>query len=73
MNKESVHLVASLGWITFAVIIGSLGVAYNYVTPYLWVSIIVAIVGNSSHLVAMSLSKTGLSVQNQTTSTAGKT
>ena len=51
------HLIASLGWIIYAVIVGVMAVVYGYQSDLLWVSIIMAIVGNSAHLVTLAYSQ----------------
>jgi len=63
MNKEWVHLVATVFWGTFGLAIGSLSVIYNTFNIYVMVALIVAITGNSAHLVAMSYSKGNLQVE----------
>jgi hypothetical protein len=63
MNKEWVHLLATVFWGTFGLAIGSLSVIHNTFNIYVMVSLITAIVGNSAHLVAMSYNKGSLNVQ----------
>jgi len=63
MNKEWVHLIATVFWGTFGLAIGSLSVIYNTFSVYVMVALITAIVGNSTHLVAMSYSKGNLQVE----------
>jgi hypothetical protein len=63
MNKEWVHLLATVFWGTFGLAIGSLAVVSNTFNLYVMVSLITAIVGNSTHLVAMSYSKGSLQVE----------
>jgi len=63
MNKEWVHLIATIFWGTFGLTIGSLSVIYNTFNIYVMVSLITAIVGNSAHLISMSYSKGSLQVQ----------
>jgi len=63
MNKEWVHLVATIFWGTFGLAIGSLSVIYNTFSVYVMVALITAIVGNSAHLISMSYSKGALQVQ----------
>jgi len=65
MNKEWVHLIASVFWGTFGLTVGSLSVIYNTFNIYVMVSLITAIAGNSAHLVAMSYSKGSLQVEAQ--------
>ena len=69
MNKETVHLISTLLWGIYGLSVGTIGVIYGQFNGYLTVTIVTAIVGNSAHLISMSLSKTGLSE----TSSAGKT
>jgi len=63
MNKEWVHLVATIFWGTFGLAIGSLAVISNTFNIYVMVALIVAITGNSAHLVAMSYNKGSLQVE----------
>ena len=70
MYKESVHLISAVLWGVYGLTTGSIGVIYHEFNPYLMVTIVTAIVGNSAHLISMSLSKTGLQ---ETASSAGKT
>jgi len=63
MNKEWVHLLATVFWGTFGLTVGSLAVVDNTFNIYVMVSLITAITGNSAHLVAMSYSKGSLQVE----------
>jgi len=63
MNKEWVHLIASIFWGIYGLAVGTIGVIYNDFSIYVMVSIVTAIVGNSAHLVAMSYNKGSLNVQ----------
>jgi len=63
MNKEWVHLVATIFWGTFGLAVGSLAVVSNTFNIYVMVALITAIVGNSAHLVAMSYNKGSLQVE----------
>ena len=65
VSKQTVSLISTLTWGLYAIIIGSLAVYYNYNNSWLWIGEIVAIIGNSAHLVAMHLSKTGLDITAQ--------
>lgn len=67
MKKETVHLISSLIWGIYGITVGVIGVVYNDFSSYVMVSIVVAIVGNSSHLMAMSLSKAGFTVSDSST------
>ena len=74
MNKETVHLVATILWVLYSVVVGALAVIENYSgtdSNYLWLGIIVAIIGNSTHLVTMSLSQKGLTINAQGASSPG--
>lgn len=59
MNKEWVHLIASVFWGTYGLTVGTLAVVHNDLNVYTMVTLVTAIVGNSAHLISMSLSKTG--------------
>ena len=65
VSKQTVSLISTLTWGLYAIIIGSLAVYYSYSNNWLWIGEIVAIIGNSAHLVAMHLSKTGLDITAQ--------
>lgn len=71
MNKEWVSLISGVIWGTYGVIVGTLTVYFNYNNDWAWLSVIVAIIGNSSHLVAMHYSSQGLSIQAQGSSPPG--
>lgn len=62
ISKQAVHLAVALVWGIYGIIIGSLAILTGFTGAYIWYSIIVAITGNSVHLVTFSLSKTGMSV-----------
>ena len=62
ITRATVSMITSLGWILYAITVGVMAVAYDYSVTYLWISIVVAIVGNSAHMVALSLSKSGFDV-----------
>jgi len=64
MNKETVHLISALLWGIYGITVGIIGVVHNDFNTDVMVSIVVAITGNSAHLISMSFSKSGsLSVQ----------
>jgi hypothetical protein len=63
MNKEWVHLVATIFWGTFGLAVGSLAVVSNTFNIYVMVALIVAITGNSAHLISMSYNKGNLQVE----------
>ncbi len=69
MNKEWVHLIASIIWGIYGLTVGIVGVVSRDFSVYVMVSIVVAIVGNSAHLISMSYQKGALAVQ----ATQGKT
>jgi len=64
MNKETVHLISALLWGIYGITVGIIGVVHNDFNTDVMVSIVVAITGNSAHLISMSFSKSGnLTVQ----------
>lgn len=63
MQSGTVHLIASLLWGIYGIIVGTLVVVYSYNNLFSWLSIIVAIIGNSTHLVAFSYSQGKISIQ----------
>jgi len=63
MNKEWVHLIASIFWGIYGLAVGTIGVVHNDFNLYVMVSIVTAIVGNSAHLISMSYSKGSLQVE----------
>ncbi len=68
MNKEWVHLIASIFWGTYGLTVGTLAVVSHDLNVYTMVTLVTAIVGNSAHLISMSYQKGALAVQ----STQGK-
>ena len=64
--KETAALVSVILWGIFGITSGIIGLAYNHFNLYLMVAIVAAITGNSAHLMALSFSKTGLSVKDET-------
>lgn len=62
MKNQTVHLIMALLWGLYGVITGSLIIIYHYDNIFSWLSIIVAIAGNSIHMVTMDFSKTGIEV-----------
>lgn len=66
INKEVVHLIGVIVWGIFGLTVGTLSVIHNNFSAYVMVSMVAAIVGNSAHLIALSLSKTGLQVSSET-------
>lgn len=65
MKSETVHLIATLTWGIFGLTVGTLAVVNHIFNTDIMVTEIAAIVGNSAHLMALSLSKTGLTVSDQ--------
>ena len=66
INKEVVHLIGVVVWGIFGITIGTLAIVHNNFSDYVMVSLVSAVVGNSAHLMALSFSKTGLSVKDET-------
>lgn len=65
MKKETVHLIATVTWGIFGITVGTLAIVHNNFNTDVMVSEIAAITGNSAHLMALSFSKSGLSVSSQ--------
>lgn len=65
MQKEQVHLIMALLWGLYGVIIGSLVVIYNYSNIWAWLSVIVAVAGNSIHLITLDVGKKGIEITAQ--------
>ena len=61
-GNQKGSLVSSVIWGLYGIIVGMLMVTTHYTSIYGWISIIVGVVGNSSHLMAMHLTRSGLSV-----------
>jgi len=59
-----VHLVATLGWVIYAIVVGSLVILHNFSGFWAWLSVITAVVGNSAHIIAFGLSQQGVSIKN---------
>jgi hypothetical protein len=62
LNKGTVHIVSAALWGTYGILTGTIGVITGHFNFDLMVSEVVAISGNSLHLVAFSLSKEGITV-----------
>ncbi len=62
MKNQTVHLIMALLWGIYGIIIGSLVIVFHYNNLWSWLSIVVAIAGNSIHMVTMDFSKTGIEV-----------
>lgn len=60
--SAAVHFLATVIWGVYGIVIGLVAVVYTYSSDFVWISIIVAVVGNSSHLVAFAWSQKGLTV-----------
>lgn len=71
INKEIVSLISGIIWGTYAIVIGTLAVYFSYNNNWAWLSIVVAIVGNSAHLIVMHYSAKGLTIQAQGSSPPG--
>lgn len=65
MKNTTTHLIMALLWGIYGIIIGSLVVVFHYNNLWSWLSIVVAISGNSVHLVTMDFSKSGIEVKSQ--------
>lgn len=57
MNTDWIHFLATVMWGTYGIAIGLVVVVNNYTGFWPFTSIIVAIVGNSAHLVTFAWSK----------------
>lgn len=60
MNTDWIHFLATFVWGVYGLVIGSLTIVNHFGGLWVWVSIIVAITGNSAHLVSFALSKSGI-------------
>lgn len=67
MDTKTVHLVATVLWGIYGIAVGSVGVITHGFNAYVMVSVVVAVAGNSAHLITMALSKTGLQVTSEKT------
>ena len=65
LTKQAVSLISTFFWGIYGITVGSLVVYFGYNNDWSWISIVVAIIGNSSHLVAMHLSRSGLDITAQ--------
>jgi len=63
MKNEITHLVIGLIWGVYSIVVGSLIILHGYVNIWSWVSIIVAVSGNSVHLISMDFGKSGLQIK----------
>jgi uncharacterized membrane protein YeaQ/YmgE (transglycosylase-associated protein family) len=57
ITNQDVHIISAILWGIYGITIGTLTLVYHYGGYYSWASIIVAIVGNSVHLITFALSK----------------
>ena len=60
--SASVHLLATLIWGIWGIVIGTIAVWTGTFTQWVAIATIVAVVGNSAHLVSFAWSQKGLSV-----------
>lgn len=67
--SASVHFLATIIWGVFGIVTGIMAIYYSYTSNWVWISIIVAVVGNSTHLVAFAVSSSGVSVNAQGSNT----
>jgi hypothetical protein len=65
MNRETVHLVATIFWGLFGLTVGIIATFRNDFNVYVMVALVSAVAGNSVHLISMSMSKTGISVSSE--------
>ena len=56
------HFLTGLVWGLYGISVGVLAVVYNNGSPWVWISVSVAIVGNSAHMVALALSPQGVRI-----------
>ena len=63
--KMTVHLVATVIWGLYGIIVGSLVVVHNFGGIWAWISITTAVVGNSTHLVIFSITSKGVQIQDK--------
>lgn len=62
VNPDWTHFLSTLIWGIYGITVGTFAVSSGYTGPYIWVTIVTAIVGNSAHLVAFAWSKKGFQV-----------
>lgn len=64
--KKSIYAIITIGTISIVILaINVMAFLYNDVTEYLYVLDIVYVIGNSAHLVALSISSSGLDISSQ--------
>ena len=63
MQKGTVHIVATVLWGIFGIVVGTTALITHQYNDWVGYSLITAIAGNSAHLIMFSLSKTGAEIQ----------
>jgi hypothetical protein len=64
--KKSIYAIITIGIISIVIlVINVMAFLYNDVTEYLYVLDMVYVIGNSAHLVALSISSSGLDISSQ--------
>ncbi len=64
--KKSIYAIITIGIISIVILaINVMAFLYNDVTEYLYVLDMVYVIGNSAHLVALSISSSGLDISSQ--------
>ena len=63
MNSDWIHFLATAIWGVYSIVIGVVAITSQYISNFVWISIIVAITGNSAHLVTFAYSKGKILVQ----------
>lgn len=67
IENEKVHLIATILWALFGIIVGSLGVISHQYSAFLMATMVAAIAGNSAHLVTMDFNKKGIEISSKAT------
>ena len=62
MKQGIIHLVATMVWGIYGISVGTLTVVYGYSSPWAWITIVTAVVGNSAHLVSYAVSSAGVEI-----------
>lgn len=60
MNKETVHLISTMVWGIYGITVGCIGALNHSFNAFIMVTVTAAIVGNSAHLISMSVSQAGI-------------
>ena len=60
--SASVHLLATIIWGIYGIVVGALAIVQGYTGVFVWISVIVSVTGNSAHLVTFAWSQKGLTV-----------